>query len=109
MEPAMEDERLVSMDTVDFPHPQNMKIEITGDQLGQEFLFPKELKSFKVWLEIACPKEMRSLVNPEKQLQRLIDNGATEGSRVTVRDISIETVRAAEITAVNSPVKKFET
>jgi exonuclease SbcC len=92
----------------DFPHPQNLKIEVTGDKVGQQFLLPKELQGYKVWLEITCPREMRLLVNVEKQLQHLLDNGAAAGSRVTIHDIPVETVRAAEITAVITPADKFK-
>jgi exonuclease SbcC len=92
---------------VDFPHPQNLKIEVAGNKLGQKFLLPKELKGYKVWLEITCLKDMRPVVNTEGQLQHLLDNGAATGSRVTIRDIPTETVRAIEITAVKTPVEKF--
>jgi hypothetical protein len=37
------------------------------------------LKGYRVWLEITCPREMRALVNADKQLQHLIDNGAAPG------------------------------
>jgi exonuclease SbcD len=68
VEPATGNERLISVNTVNFPHPRNMKIEAGGDTLGDKFLLPKELEGWRVWLEITCPKEMRSMVNADKQL-----------------------------------------
>jgi exonuclease SbcC len=91
---------------VDFPHPQNLKIEtsnISGYETPEGGVAGK-----RVWLEITCPKEMRSMVNADKQLDRLLTNGAVHGSRVTINDLPVETVRAVEITAVNTPAKKFE-
>jgi exonuclease SbcC len=104
VEPAMENERLTSVNTVNFPHPQNLKIEerypdlnLLGDVLGK-----------RVWYEITCKKEERPLINIDEVLAELLENGAVEGSRVTLCDIPVETVRAAEITTVNTPAKKFE-
>jgi ABC-type glutathione transport system ATPase component len=68
----------------------------------------KEIKGKKVWVEISCTKEERALIDVENQLSDLIEAGAVPGSRVTLSDIPVETVRAAEITAVNTPAKKFE-
>ncbi|MDR1399416.1 MAG: hypothetical protein LBJ41_05800 [Treponema sp.] len=92
----------------DFPHPRNLKIEAAGYNLDDKFLLPRELKRFKVWLEITCSRDKRRLVNTDRLLRHLLDNGAACGSRVTIADIPVETIRAAEITAVNTPSKKFE-
>jgi len=103
----------------DFPHPQNMKIETTLDGFlkktpystteadGLDFDGGNEVRGKKVWLEISCDKARRSFVKAEAELQKLLEHGAVEGSRVTIRDIPVETVRAAEITEVNTPAKKF--
>jgi exonuclease SbcC len=92
------------VERVDFPHPQNLKIEerypdlnLLDDPLGK-----------RIWYEITCKKEERSLINTEELLAELLQNGAVSGSRVTINDLPVETVRAAEITEVNSPTKKFE-
>jgi exonuclease SbcC len=98
------------VERIDFPHPQNMKIETRYEKGGDEnrFLLPKDLTGFRVWLEISCNRENRPLLDVDRQLAYLLEHGATKDSRVTISDIPVETVRAAEITAVNIPAKKFE-
>jgi exonuclease SbcC len=116
IESTIENQRLTSVNTVDLPHPQNMKIEASFNDWRQNPAFalgtPKcklDLKGKRVWLEIKCTKEERAfLFEPDVEAQCLFDNGAVEGSRVTVCDIPVETVRAAEIADVNTPPKKFE-
>lgn len=99
---------------VDFPHPQYMKIEVNmNDPKVDHAFFMKESMSEKVqgkrvWVEISCVKEERALINADGILKELFEQGAVEGSRITITDIPTETVRAAEITAVNTPAKKFE-
>jgi exonuclease SbcC len=89
-----------------------MKIEYTwkggGKVLEQWTLYEKDIKGKRVWFEITCKKEERALIDVEETLDALMELGAAPGSRVTVTGIPTETVRAAEITAVNTPVKKFE-
>jgi len=109
----------VKVGRVDFPHPQNMKIETALDDFlsktpyaapqadGLDFGGGLDVRGRKVWLEISCDNARRSFANAEAELQKLLDHGAVEGSRVTIRDIPVETVRAAEITEVNTPAKKF--
>jgi exonuclease SbcC len=95
---------LTNVERVDFPHPQNFKIE-------RKYPNTKDLEDVKgkrVWLEITCTKEQRAFLGAETELKNLLDHGAAIGSRVTICDIPVETVRAAEITAVNTPEKKFE-
>jgi exonuclease SbcC len=48
------------------------------------------------------------MLDVERQLQYLLDHGAAKDSRVTLSDIPVETVRAASITEVTTPEKKFE-
>lgn len=93
---------------VDFPHPQNMKIEggteFSVDAMGAEGDFSGK----KVWLEITCSKEERVLLDEDKILSELKKHGAVEGSRVTINEIPTETVRAAEITEACGVSEKFK-
>ena len=88
---------------IDFRHPQNMKIEggadvkIDGDYTGK-----------RVWLEITCTKEERVLLDEDKILSEIRSHGAEEGSRVTISEIPMETVRAAEITEAAGVSEKFK-
>jgi exonuclease SbcC len=95
---------------VDFPHPQNMKIECRFPV--RVFDIPdysaEEIGGKRVWLDITCTKEERALINADEELNHLLERGAVDGSRVTVSDIPTETVRAAEITEVKTPAKKFQ-
>lgn len=93
---------------VDFPHPQNVKLEHRYSTKGEELHFGGAVKGTKVWVEITCTKEQRAFIDPEATLKRLLNEGAVEGSRVTISETAVETVRAAEITEVNTPTKKYE-
>jgi len=99
---------------IDWNIPQNLKIEAELNEKkmikyfrGENFN-PEDITGKKVWLEITCTKEDRSFIDADKELQTLLRLGAVEGSRVTLCDIPTETVRAAEITAVNTPTQKYE-
>ncbi|MBQ1949449.1 MAG: hypothetical protein II367_04755, partial [Treponema sp.] len=93
---------------VDFPHPQNIKIEggadFSVDAMGAEGDFSGK----KVWLEITCSKEERVLLDEDKILSEIKKHGAVEGSRVTISEIPAETVRAAEITEACGVSDKFK-
>ncbi|MDR1278807.1 MAG: hypothetical protein LBK02_08650, partial [Treponema sp.] len=90
---------------VDFPHPQNLKIESSGTL----YEIPDCGIAYKrVWLEITCTKEQRGLIDTDKLLAELLAGGAVEGSRVTVNELPVETVRAAEIAGVESLPGKFQ-
>lgn len=93
---------------VDFPHPQNIKIEggadFSVDAMGAEGDFSGK----KVWLEITCTKEERVLLDEDKILSEIKKHGAVEGSRVTVNELATETVRAAEITEACGVSEKFK-
>jgi exonuclease SbcC len=97
------------VDRVDFPHPRNLKIEkrYPNVQLTVEEI-SKIKEGCKVWLEITCTKEERAFISADTALATITEAGAVLGSRVTITDIPVETIRAAEITAVNTPEKKFE-
>jgi exonuclease SbcC len=100
------DKGKAEVNRIDIDYPQNLKIETSGSASCK--IPPGGISGKRVWLEITCSKEQRALINADKELARLRELGAVEGSRVTLSDIPVETVRAAEITAVNTPEKKFE-
>ena len=99
------------VERIDFPHPQNHKTSITLKESHKvaDFLDIKEkIEGKKVWLDITCSKEQRALIDINAEIDRLLDAGAVPGSRVTICETPVETVRAAEITEVTTPAKKFE-
>jgi exonuclease SbcC len=96
------------VERIDFPHPQNMKIKVTLRRGSGVQIANKDVAGKKVWFDITCVKEERALYDTDKILTDLFAAGAVEGSRVTLSDIPVETVRAAEITEVNTPPEKFE-
>jgi DNA repair protein SbcC/Rad50 len=108
----------IDVERVDFPHPENYKMELNckGDVIPTEmwtsictpFTTTGRIEGKKVWVEITCTREQRSHLDTEKILQDLLDHGAVSGSRVTICETAVETVRAAEIAEVNTPEKKFE-
>ena len=92
------------VERVDFPHPQNMKIEGCADiRLDRQDIAGK-----RVWLEITCTKEERVTLDEDTLLSELRKRGATDGSRVTISDIPVETVRAAEITGAAGVTEKYK-
>jgi hypothetical protein len=113
VESTIDNERLTSVHTVDFPHPRNSHVMMdwndesngTPEQYAQ---FREEVIGRRVWFEIYCTKEQRALINADEWLAKILEYGAAPGSRVTITDIPVETIRAAEITEVNTPAKKFE-
>ena len=88
---------------INFPHPQNVKIEGGADVKIDDEYFGK-----RVWVEITCTKEERVLLDEDKILSELKKHGAVEGSRVTINEIPTETVRAAEITEACGVSDKFK-
>lgn len=88
---------------VNFPHPQNMKIE--G---GANIKIEDDFSGKRVWLDITCTKEERFLLDEDKLLAQLKEHGAVDGSRVTISDIPTETVRAAEITEAAGVTEKYK-
>lgn len=99
IEPGKETE----VQRVDFPHPQNEKIEA-----GADFVPDADFTGKKIWLEITCTKEERALLDEDSLLAQLKARGAVEGSRVTVNEIPTETVRAAEITEAAGVSDKYK-
>jgi DNA repair exonuclease SbcCD nuclease subunit len=103
------------VDRVDLPHPQNMKIEVKQSDalklvknMTSLLKNPEMVNGKRIWLDMEIAKEDRAFINAEDLLTELLGMGAVPGSRVTLSDIPTETVRAAEITEVNTPAKKFE-
>jgi exonuclease SbcC len=103
-----------SVERVDFPHPQNLKIKASQSEplkmvknMTNLLKDPNMVKDKRVWLEITVTKEGRSFIKSDELLKELLGMGAVPGSRVTISDIPVETVRAEEITAVNDPAQKF--
>jgi exonuclease SbcC len=93
------------VERVDFPQPQNLKIESAYPILRSQI---DGFEGKRIWVEITCTREQRSQIDLEAELADLMCYGAVPGSRVTINDLPVETVRAAEITEVNTPAKKFE-
>jgi exonuclease SbcD len=92
VESAIDNERLTSVNTVDFPHPQNMKVvRGANESLG---LDEEDLKGKRVWLEITCTREQRINYDLDEILKNLIEvGGATADSRVTLSDIPVDTAQ----------------
>lgn len=88
---------------IDFPHPQNMKIEC-----GPELKYDDSIAGKRVWVEMTCTKEERAFLDADKILEEIKSHGAVEGSRVTINELPTETVRAAEITEANGVSEKFK-
>ncbi|MDR2134113.1 MAG: hypothetical protein LBP27_03315 [Treponema sp.] len=88
---------------VDFPHPQNLKIEERYPDLN----LLDDVTGKRVWYEITCKREEGSLIKTEELLAELLENGAAPGSRVTINELPVETVRAGEITGAPAPERKF--
>ena len=88
---------------IDFPHPQNMKIEC-----GPELKYDDSIDGKRIWVEMTCTKEERTFLDVDKILEEIKSHGAVEGSRVTINELPTETVRAAEITEANGVSEKFK-
>jgi exonuclease SbcC len=83
-----------SFERFEFPLPQQKKISCTANQRKPVEAF----RGFKSWLEISVSAEEARSVEVEELLKLMYRHGAVEGSRVTLKIIPTETVRAAEIT-----------
>lgn len=92
------------VERVNFPHPQNMKIEGGADFKADG----REVAGKRVWVEITCTKEERVLLDEDVILSGLLNLGAVEGSRVTFSAVPVETVRSAEITGASGVTEKYK-
>ena len=106
----MDNERLTSVNTVDFPLPQNLKIELNmNDPKADRAFLTKEAMSEKVrgkrvWIEISCVKEECVLIDAEGTLKELLEHGAVAGSSVILSDIPVEYVKRHEYSHRPVPV-----
>lgn len=96
------------VERVDFPHPQNMKVESGAGLSVDAILAGGDFSGKRVWLDVTCSKEERAVLDEDKLLAQLKERGAVDGSRVTISDIPTETVRAAEITAAAGVADKYK-
>lgn len=93
------------VETVPFPHPQNMKIDAA---FGKDDFSGEDVAGKRVWVDITCTKEERALLDADKILSGIMTRGAADGSRVTISDIPVETVRAAKITGAVGAGEKYK-
>lgn len=75
-----------------FPHPVQTKLLTTAvDPIP-------EMVSGRVWVEVVPEaQEQERLLDADELLARLLGHGALPGSRVTIRRVQVETVRAGDI------------
>lgn len=91
-----------SITRIDFPHPELVKIE---SKFGQ--IVPAAKEGARVWWEISCSKDEAVTIDVAKELEHIITIGAHEKSKVTLKLVADETVRAGEITKVRKLRDKF--
>lgn len=87
-----------------FPHPELVKIESKGFECIPSDKFQK---GARVWWEVSCTKEESVTIRTETALHDILAFGADPKSKVTLKLIADETVRAGEITAVRRLRDKF--
>jgi exonuclease SbcC len=86
--------KVLDVQRIPYPHAPRRKIEATwGDDLTPHLPVKDDL----VWLSLRTPKEQCTNDNREIVLQKLLANGALEGSRVTLMPIVSDSVRAPAI------------
>lgn len=83
---------------INYPHAPLKKIEISYSEL-QDGMFV-DYKGFKTWVEIECDNDESEYIDAEEWANDMIKLGALPGSKVTIRKIASETVRAQEIQSV---------
>ena len=92
-----------SIERIPFPHPELVKIEgKPGADIGEANIAYR-----RVWLEIAATKEQSVTVDTNQLKEELVAYGADEKSKVTLKIIADETVRAGEISNVRKLRDKF--
>jgi DNA repair exonuclease SbcCD ATPase subunit/DNA repair exonuclease SbcCD nuclease subunit len=85
---------IAKVEAMPFPHAPRRKIDVAwGDDLTPHLPVKDDL----VWLSVRTPREHCTNEDREIVLQKLLANGALEGSRVTLVPIASEMVRAKEI------------
>lgn len=84
----------VTIERVEFPHPQNMKLKTTA---AAPTAPDADVYGKKVWIEITVSKEEAAKIDCDAILSKILGDGAMDGSRVTLDIIPTETVRAGAI------------
>lgn len=97
----LQSEHVVDVERVPYPHPEQVKLETSWPIGDNEFVqSPASIAGKRVWVEATLPRELADDLDVEATLQQLYDFGAVEGSRVTLKITSTETVRAGNIADV---------
>lgn len=91
----------VNINRIPFPHPELVKIE------SLRLATRQELEGKRVWLEMSCTKEQSVTIDTDALYKEMLVYGADPKSKVTLKLIADETVRAGEITAVRKLRDKF--
>jgi exonuclease SbcC len=87
-----EDSNPVHVSRLPFPHPVQTKLLTTAADPVPD------TASGRVWIEVLPEtQEQERMLDADELLARLLGHGALPGSRVTIRRVATETVRAAEI------------
>lgn len=87
---------------IDFPHPQRVKLE-----LKSALPLVADYQGRLAWVEITCTQTEAADLDPEALLADMLQGGALPGSRVSIKPIPTETVRAGEIASKASLAEKI--
>ncbi len=93
----------IDVNDVPYPHPSRKKITQPFGQGPSD----DKVRGYQVWLEIRANKQQAAMFKPESVLTELLSAGALEGSRVTLRIETSETVRAGEIREAQTLLNKL--
>jgi exonuclease SbcC len=85
----------IALKKINYPHAPLKKIEMSLSDLKNGLFV--EYMGFKTWLEISCNDEEAKEINIQKWTNDIINLGALPGSKITIRKIARETVRAEGI------------
>ena len=89
----------VTVERVDYPHPQRSKYTLAGEELLN--LSEGAVSGRKVWIEVVCLPEDKPGDDEVAEVVELMHRlGALPGSKITVNITPTETVRSAEIATV---------
>lgn len=94
-------QRYPEINRIPFPHPELVKIE------SLRLATRQELEGKRVWLEMSCTKDQSVTIDTDSLYKEMLVYGADPKSKVTLKLIADETVRAGEITAVRKLRDKF--
>ena len=99
----------VDFDRIPYPHPMLLKLENTihgSDSISFEKVVD-DIRGRRVWLELVATKEDATFVNKDELLAEMMKLGSVQGSKVTIKYLTTETVRAGEITTLRRLRDKF--